>query len=43
MTWRALIAESRLVELPGAGHLANIEAPTAFNRALDAFLTEIDP
>ena len=31
----AAIAGSRLVELPGAGHLANLEAPEAFNAAVD--------
>ena len=37
-----LIEGASLVEIPGAGHLANVEAPAAFNRAVDAFLTEID-
>jgi pimeloyl-ACP methyl ester carboxylesterase len=29
----------RIVEIPGAGHLANLEAPEAFNDALDEFLS----
>jgi len=29
----------RLAELPGAGHLANLEAPEAFNSAVDEFLS----
>jgi len=32
------IAGSRLVEIGSAGHLANIEQPTAFNAAIDEFL-----
>jgi 3-oxoadipate enol-lactonase len=28
-----------LVTIPGAGHLANLEQPVAFNRAVDEFLT----
>jgi 3-oxoadipate enol-lactonase len=32
------IPASRYVELEGAGHLANLERPKAFNAALDAFL-----
>ena len=35
------IAGARLVEIPGAGHLANIEAPAAFNRALLDFLAAL--
>ena len=38
-----MIEGATLVEISGAGHLANIEAPAAFNRAVDAFLAEIDP
>lgn len=33
------IAGARFVEIPGAGHLSNIEAPAAFNRALLDFLS----
>ena len=33
-----LLADSRRVVIPGAGHLSNQEAPEAFNAALDAFL-----
>ena len=29
---------AKLVQIPGAGHLPNIEAPEAFNRALLDFL-----
>jgi pimeloyl-ACP methyl ester carboxylesterase len=29
----------RLAEIPGAGHLSNLEAPEAFNSALDEFLS----
>jgi 3-oxoadipate enol-lactonase len=34
----AAIAESALVVLPGAGHLSNVEQPSAFNQCLLAFL-----
>lgn len=34
----ALIAGARLVELPAAGHLANLEQPEPFNAALAEFL-----
>jgi 3-oxoadipate enol-lactonase len=33
------IAGSHLVVLPAAGHLSNLENPSAFNHALEAFLT----
>jgi 3-oxoadipate enol-lactonase len=36
------IAGARLVELAGAGHIANVEAPGAFNAALDAFLRDVN-
>jgi pimeloyl-ACP methyl ester carboxylesterase len=32
---------SKLVLIPSAGHLSNLEAPAAFNRALDDFLSTI--
>lgn len=32
------IPDARLVEIAGSGHISNIEAPEAFNAALDAFL-----
>jgi 3-oxoadipate enol-lactonase len=32
----------RLVTIPAAGHLANLEQPDAFNREVDAFLTEAE-
>jgi 3-oxoadipate enol-lactonase len=35
------IAGARLVEIPAAGHLANVEQPAAFNTAVDEFLAEI--
>ena len=37
-----MISGAQLVEIAGAGHLANLEAPAAFNRAVAGFLTEID-
>jgi pimeloyl-ACP methyl ester carboxylesterase len=37
---RAVISGSTLVVLPEAGHLGNIEAPDAFNRAVRTFLRE---
>lgn len=36
------LAHARVVTIPGAGHLANLEAPEAFNAALDGFMTELD-
>jgi pimeloyl-ACP methyl ester carboxylesterase len=32
------IAGARLVSIPGAGHIVNLDAPGAFNDALAAFL-----
>ena len=32
------IGGARLVPVPGAGHIVNLDAPEAFNRAVDAFL-----
>jgi 3-oxoadipate enol-lactonase len=37
----AAIAGSRLEIVPGAGHLANMEAPEAVNTALAAFVSEV--
>jgi len=34
------ISGSTLVTIPGAGHLANLERPRAFNAALASFLTD---
>jgi pimeloyl-ACP methyl ester carboxylesterase len=42
-TLHAGIKNSQLVEIPGAGHLANIEAPEAFNAAVLAFLGGMAP
>lgn len=36
------IAGANLVEIGGAGHLANIEQPAAFNAAIDDFLTDVE-
>ncbi|WP_052668711.1 3-oxoadipate enol-lactonase [Nitriliruptor alkaliphilus] len=35
----ALIPDARLIELPGAGHLANLERPERFGQVVRAFLT----
>lgn len=35
------IPNARLVEIPGAGHISNIEAPEAFNAALGEFLESL--
>ncbi len=35
------IPNARLEVLPGAGHLSNLEAPEAFNQALESFLTRL--
>lgn len=35
---QARVKDSRLVVVPGAGHLPNLEQPLAFNEALEAFL-----
>jgi pimeloyl-ACP methyl ester carboxylesterase len=37
----AAIPGSTFVEIPGAGHLANLEDPTAFNDALQSFLEAV--
>jgi pimeloyl-ACP methyl ester carboxylesterase len=29
---------AKLVRIPGAGHLSNVESPDAFNRALSEFM-----
>jgi 3-oxoadipate enol-lactonase len=36
----AKIPGAKLVPLPGAGHVSNLDAPEAFNRALSAFLSQ---
>jgi pimeloyl-ACP methyl ester carboxylesterase len=33
------ISGSELVRIPGAGHMANLEQPAAFNEALITFLS----
>ena len=38
-----LIPNSRLEVLPGASHLANLDKPAEFNRAIDDFLSEVEP
>jgi pimeloyl-ACP methyl ester carboxylesterase len=38
---RERIPGARLVSIPGAGHLPNMENPGAFNEALDVFLTNV--
>jgi 3-oxoadipate enol-lactonase len=37
----AKIPGARFVTIPGAGHLANLEQPAAFNRVLEEFLAGI--
>jgi len=37
-----LVRGASLEVIAGAGHLANLEKPADFNRALDAFLAEVD-
>ena len=37
------IAGATFVELPGAGHLAHLEAPGSFERALMPFLASVWP
>jgi 3-oxoadipate enol-lactonase len=39
----AAIPGAKLVIIPGAGHLANLEQPEAFNAALSEFLTSLTP
>jgi pimeloyl-ACP methyl ester carboxylesterase len=38
-----LVPAAELVEIPRAGHLANLEAPAAFNAALARFLGRVSP
>jgi pimeloyl-ACP methyl ester carboxylesterase len=39
----AAITGSRLVVLPGVGHVCNVEAPERFNAAVRGFLREAAP
>jgi pimeloyl-ACP methyl ester carboxylesterase len=39
--WSAKIANSTYVEIPGAGHLANLERPDVFNRAVTDWLASL--
>lgn len=39
----AVIPGATLLLIPGAGHLANLEQPTMFNAAIDAFLSDLAP
>jgi pimeloyl-ACP methyl ester carboxylesterase len=41
-TMAAAITDSQLVLIPGAGHLANLEEPGAFNAALREFMARVD-
>jgi pimeloyl-ACP methyl ester carboxylesterase len=36
----ANLPQGRLAVIPGTGHLSNLEAPAAFNKTLDEFLTQ---
>lgn len=36
----ATLPHARLVRIPGAGHLSNLEQPSAFNQALASFLSD---
>ena len=38
-----LVSGSRLVVIPQAGHLSNLEAPDTFNTVLNGFLTALNP
>jgi pimeloyl-ACP methyl ester carboxylesterase len=39
--WSAKIADAKYVEIPGAGHLANLERPEPFNQAVSQWLTAL--
>lgn len=41
MAMHRAIAGSRFIDIPGAGHLSNVDSPGAFNGALREFLTSI--
>ena len=41
--WQEKIPGSRLVVLPHAGHLSNLESPEAFSTAVVEFLETLDP
>lgn len=40
-TLAAGIAGAKLVKIPGAGHMSNLEEPVAFNAAVEAFLRSV--
>ncbi|MBK8023349.1 MAG: alpha/beta hydrolase [Chloroflexi bacterium] len=42
LTWHAALANSRIVVLPGQGHIAHYTAPDLFIRELEDFLLETD-
>lgn len=39
--WSAKITGAKYVEIPGAGHLANVERPAAFNQAVSQWLAAL--
>ena len=39
----ARLPQAQTLRIPGAGHIVNIEAETAFNDALSAFLASLGP
>jgi 3-oxoadipate enol-lactonase len=39
---KSLVPGAGMVEIAGAGHLANLEQPLVFNRVLRAFLSEVE-
>ncbi len=40
--WHQRVSESELVMLPGAGHCANLDEPTAFRMAWLRFVDRVD-
>jgi pimeloyl-ACP methyl ester carboxylesterase len=37
------IVGSRFVDIPGAGHLSNVDSTAAFNAAVETFLERLEP